>query len=228
MTEAVDDYLKALYQLGEEPHPALPRRVATGELALALGVSGPSVCSMLKRLSALEPPLVDSARHGGARLTPAGRLHALRVLRRHRLLETFLQRELGYAWDEVHEEADRLEHVVSERFCEALARRLGGPATDPHGEPIPAPDGSLESPRELPLSLLAEGVPARVGRVTCRDGELLRYLAARGLQPGARLVLLAREPFGGSLKLRVEETVTELGPAAGAVVFLALPDGEDA
>jgi DtxR family Mn-dependent transcriptional regulator len=183
---------------------------------------------MLKRLAAGDEPLVDVERHGGARLTETGRRHALAVLRRHRLLETFLQRELGYAWDEVHEEADRLEHAVSDRFCEALALHLGGPETDPHGEPIPAADGSLATLREIPLSQLAPGLVVHVSRVTCRDRDLLRYLAARGLQPGVRLEVLAREPFGGSLKLRVAEVETELGPAAGAVVFLALPAGVEA
>lgn len=227
MTEAIDDYLKALYQLGEEPHPAAPRRVATGELAQALGVSAPSVCSMLKRLAALDPPLVDSERHGGARLTGEGRRHALRVLRRHRLLETFLQRELGYAWDEVHEEADRLEHVVSERFCEALARRLGGPETDPHGEPIPAADGSLAPVEERPLAELPAGSTARVRRVTSREPQLLRYLAERGVRPGAELRVVAREPYGGSLKLLVEGLESEVGPGAGHVVFVEWP-GEEA
>jgi len=224
MTEAVDDYLKALYQLGEEPNPAAPRRVATGELAQALGVSAPSVCSMLKRLAALDPPLAESERHGGARLTEEGRRHALRVLRRHRLLETFLQRELGYAWDEVHEEADRLEHVVSERFCEALAHKLGGPLTDPHGEPIPAADGSLAAAAEAPLAELPAGRVARVRRVTCREPQLLRYLAERGVRPGAELRVVAREPYGGSLKLVVEGLESEVGPGAGHVVFMEMPE----
>lgn len=228
MTEAVDDTLKALYQLGEEPDPAHPRRVATGELAEALGVSAPTVCSMLKRLAALDPPLAESERHGGARLTEAGRRLALGVLRRHRLLETFLQRELGYAWDEVHEEADRLEHAVSERFCEALSLWLGGPSTDPHGEPIPASDGSLEAPRERPLARLPEGGEARILRVTCRDAELLRYLAARGIQPGATVRRLGHEPYGGSLRLAVDGSEVELGPLACGGVYLELPSGEEA
>ncbi len=220
MSESVDDYLKALYQLGEEPTPTRPRPVGTGELALALGVSPASASAMMKRLAAATPALVLHASHSGARLSEAGRQHALRVLRRHRLLESFLHRHLGYGWDDVHAEADRLEHAVSERFCEALAQFLGHPAEDPHGEPIPAADGSLGKVAEHALAELPMGGKARIRRVTTRDAALLRYLEDRGLVPGARLQLLLREPYGGSLQLLVEGRAVDVGPAAAAAVFV--------
>jgi DtxR family Mn-dependent transcriptional regulator len=226
MSESVDDYLKALYQLGEEPHPATPRAVATGELALALGVSPASASAMMKRLAAAPEALVLHTAHGGARLSPGGRRHALRVLRRHRLLEAFLHLHLGYAWDEVHEEADRLEHAVSDRFCEALAQFLGRPTQDPHGEPIPEADGTLGVALERALSELPVEAEARVRRVTTRDASLLRYLRERGLLPGARVRLSSRDPFGGSLRLVVEGRTVELGPEAAVALFLER--GEDA
>jgi len=219
----VDDYLKALYQLGEEPTPSHPRAVGTGELALALGVSAASASAMMKRLSTVENPLVLHAPHGGARLSPAGRRHALAVLRRHRLLETFLHRHLGYGWAEVHAEADRLEHAVSERFCAALDTFLGNPDTDPHGEPIPQPDGSLSAVAEAALAELATGTEARVLRVTSRDAELLTYLGARGIVPGALLRMQGREPFGGSLRLLVEGKRVMVGPEVSSAVFISTP-----
>lgn len=221
MSESVDDYLKALYQLGEEPHPAAPRAVGTGELAVALGVSAASASAMMKRLAAAEQPLVMHARHGGARLSEAGRRHALAVLRRHRLLESFLHRHLGYGWDEVHAEADRLEHAVSERFCEALARFLDSPRTDPHGEPIPAADGSLPNREEQILGTVPSGVDFVVLRVTSRDAHLLSYLGARGLVPGARVRVQGSEPFGGSLRLLVGGRRIMVGPEVASAVFVS-------
>jgi DtxR family Mn-dependent transcriptional regulator len=158
-------------------------------------------------------------------LTALGERKALEVLRHHRLLELYLARQLGYSWDQVHAEADRLEHAISEEFEEKLDVLLGHPTVDPHGDPIPRKDGVITSPAGSPLRELACGQPARITRILDQDPDTLRYLGQLGLYPASHVQLLERLPFGGPLRLRVgegeRETEALLGPAlAGQILVL--------
>jgi len=198
LTHAVEDYLKAIYQISLDDG-----RASTSRLALALGVTPASVTGMLQKLAGMPSPLIDYQKHRGVALTPAGEQVALEIIRHHRLLEMFLHQRLGYGWDEVHEEADRLEHVISEGFEDRIARDLGHPTHDPHGDPIPAADLSLPESSDLPLSELADCTHAVVRRVRDHDPELLRYLSGLGLVPQAELELVDRSPYDDNLTLRV-------------------------
>jgi DtxR family Mn-dependent transcriptional regulator len=209
-TQAVEDYLKTIYEVQQESGG---NQAGTAELAEKLGVSRASVTGMLKKLAASPDRLIDYARYRGVRLTPAGERAALEVVRHHRLLETYLTSALGFAWDEVHAEADHLEHVISEDLEERIAAYLGHPTADPHGAPIPQRDGSLPVRREVRLSDVEAGTEAVVLRVSDRDPELLRYLDRLGLRPPARLRVLERGPFDGPLQV---ETLP-----SGAVVPLS-------
>jgi DtxR family transcriptional regulator, Mn-dependent transcriptional regulator len=160
---------------------------------------------MLKRLSQQEPALVNYTSHRGVTLTLAGRQRALKVIRHHRLLETFLYETLGYTWDEVHEEAERLEHYISERFEERLARFLGNPDFDPHGSPIPAADGTVPVSNTIPLTRLPVGQPARVVRVVHEQQEVRDYLESLGMVPQAQVVVHEVGPYEGPVYLSVAE-----------------------
>ena len=184
---AVQDYLRALYQLATQND--LNSRVTTSQLAERLAVRPASVTAMLQKLAATAPPLVDYHKSYGARLTSAGERAALAVVRCHRLLELYLHEKLGYGWDEVHEEADRLEHVTSPAMTARIERALGNPTRDPHGHAIPAADLSLPHSTAVPLAMLSPGVPAVVRAVADDDAGRLRYLAEVGLRPGAALVV---------------------------------------
>ena len=192
LSSNMEDYLKTIYELGES-------EVKTQDVARALGVSAGSVTGMLKKLGDLK--LVDYTRYRGVSLTPAGRLVALETLRHHRLIETYLAQALGYAWHEVHDEADRLEHVISEDFEERIARLLGNPAFDPHGDPIPSRDGVVPESKGQPLATLTTGTRATLTRTTNQDPEVLRYLGEHGLVPGRTVTVLQRAPFDGPLTL---------------------------
>lgn len=193
VSSAIQDYLKAIYDLGEED-------VKTQALAEALSVSAASVSGMLKKLHELN--LITYEKYRGVSLTPAGRTIALETLRHHRLIETYLSEALGYPWHEVHDEAERLEHVISEAFEARIADALGHPSFDPHGDPIPQPDGTLPESRTLPLTDLVPGQRARLRRITDQRREVLLYLEAEGLTPGAVLEVAARAPLGGPVTLR--------------------------
>lgn len=186
LTPSEENYLKALYSLTEwEDDP-----VTTGSIAIQLGVAPASATSMVSKLAGKD--LLVHPPYGAISFTKAGRLAALSVVRRHRLIETFLLKELGYGWDEVHEEADRLEHTVSIRFIEALAARLGNPASDPHGDPIPGSDGSMKKPPAIRLDRFqADGAPteARISRISDEDPAFLRLCAGLGFCPGAIISL---------------------------------------
>ncbi|GAA1498808.1 metal-dependent transcriptional regulator [Paeniglutamicibacter kerguelensis] len=186
LTASEENYLKALHALTEwENDP-----VTTGNIAAQLGVAPASATSMVAKLAGKE--LVVHPRYGAIEFTPAGRLAALSVVRRHRLIETFLLSELGYSWDEVHNEAEQLEHTVSDRFIEALAARLGHPAADPHGDPIPGPDGTVVMPPAIRLDRFAEaGSPARaiVSRISDEDPAWLRRCTELGIAPGVVIEL---------------------------------------
>jgi DtxR family Mn-dependent transcriptional regulator len=181
----VENYAKAIYQLAQQTGA---EAVATGQIATALGVLPGTVTSMLKTLD--ESKLATYTPYEGVRLTPAGRALALRVLRRHRLIEQFLSKTLNLTWDEVHEEAEHMEHAVSDALVDRIDAYLGHPATDPHGDPIPQPDGSIAPAADRPLSECRAGERFRVARVTDQSPEFLRYLSQTGLEIGAQFLLL--------------------------------------
>ena len=196
VTRAMEDYLKALFELGEHD-------VKGRELAASLGVSPASVTGMLQKLAELR--LVTYRKYHGASLTAAGRDVALETLRHHRLLETYLERALGYGWHEVHDEAERLEHVISEDFEERVDALLGRPTHDPHGDPIPRRDGSVPPSRGGPLSALEVGQRATITRIIDQDSDVLTYLAQHGLVPGASVRVVARAPFDGPVSVVLEQ-----------------------
>jgi DtxR family Mn-dependent transcriptional regulator len=186
-TESVDDYLKAILELGGENE----ERVASNSLAGHLGIRAASVTGMLQKLASQKPPLVKYEKHHGVRLTSAGKMRALEVLRHHRLLERFLHDVLDYPWDEVHDEAERLEHFISERLEDRIAAKLGDPETDPHGHPIPERNGALPARQEVLLSKWACGVAAVISSVSDRDPAALREMKRLGLRPGVAITVEA-------------------------------------
>ncbi|HLB45615.1 MAG TPA: metal-dependent transcriptional regulator [Anaerolineales bacterium] len=200
ISHTVEDYLKAIYGLQEDAG-----KVSTNALAEKLGVSPASVTGMVKKLAEDRPRLVDYEKHHGVTLTPAGRKIALEIIRHHRLIELYLQQALGYSWDQVDAEAEKLEHVISEDFEDRIAAILGNPARDPHGDPIPTKDGNITTPTGEPLTNLAAGRKARVARVRDDDPALLRYLAELGIIPDATVVIADKSPFDGPLHVRVGE-----------------------
>ena len=196
----MDDYLKAILELGGPQQ----ERVTSNALAQRLGVRAASVTGMLQKLAAQKPPFVKYEKHYGARLTAPGEVRALEVLRRHRLLERFLRDFLDYSWDEVHDEAERLEHFISERFEDRIAAKLGDPQTDPHGHPIPERNGAVPVRSEVPLSKWARGVPAVISSVSDRDPAALREMTRLGLRPGVAIVVEAGGR-GAALRVRVAD-----------------------
>jgi len=186
-TESVDDYLKAILKLGGPQE----EQVAGNSLAHHLGIRAASVTGMLQKLAAQKPPLVKYEKHRGVRLTPAGKMRALEVLRHHRLLERFLHDFLDYSWDEVHDEAERLEHFISEKLEDRIAAKLGDPETDPHGHPIPERSGALPARQEVLLPRWACGIPAVVSSVSDHDPSLLREMTRLGLKPGVAITVEA-------------------------------------
>jgi DtxR family Mn-dependent transcriptional regulator len=184
LSASIEDYAKAVYVL-EERHGV----ASTNALADRLGVSAPAVSAMVKKLAALG--YVSHVRYHGVRLTEEGRRLALEVLRHHRLLETYLVEELGVPWDRVHAEAEVLEHVLSEGLEERIAAKLGEPTHDPHGDPIPAVDGTVVEPATVSLDALGAGERCRFVRVSDSDPKLLRELAGLGIRPGDELDVLA-------------------------------------
>jgi DtxR family Mn-dependent transcriptional regulator len=211
---ALQDYLKAIHQVtearGGEP-------ANTKAIAARLGVSQPSVSAMLDRMAA--DGLIDYVHYAGASLTRKGRRAALRVVRRHRLLELYLERFLGLGWDEVHEEADRLEHALSPRVEAAIAEALGQPTFDPHGDPIPGADGSLARPTWRSLWDAEDSARVRVARVSDSDPGLLRHLQRLGIVPGT-VVSGVRRESGGALRLRVGRREEMLGREAAEKIFV--------
>lgn len=215
---ATQDYLKSMYLLEERENiPAAG--ISTSALAEHLGVSAASATNMLKRLEAMA--LVTYVPYRGAELTEAGRKVALEVIRHHRLLETYLAEALDVPWDEVHEEAEVLEHVLSERLEERISRSLGDPSTDPHGHPIPPRDGDMELEGSLSLSSLHAGERGVVAEVSDRDPEVLRYLGELGMYPGVAVQMVARAPFDGPLTVRIDGVDHHLGPLVASHVYIA-------
>ncbi len=215
----VEDYLKGVYSLAERGGA-----VTTTALAERLGVSTSSCSGMIRKLADLG--LVTHARYGTIELTADGLGVALEMVRRHRLVELYLVQALGYSWDEVHDEAEVLEHAVSPRLLDRIAERLGNPVLDPHGDPIPTPDGRVEAPESQPLSTVGPGAAGRIVRVADRDPDLLRYLADQHVGLGDRITVVEREPFGGSLVVRIgrppDEQVRRFGSAVAEAVSVAV------
>lgn len=197
VSQAMEDYLKAAYRLELDGAP-----VSTQRLADELGFSGPSVTNMVKRLDELK--LLKHSRYHGVTLTPAGKNVALEVIRHHRLLELYLAKALGYDWDEVHEEAERLEHHVSEELEQRMERVLGFPQFDPHGDPIPSRAGTLPVMDDISLTEVRNGVSGHVSRVSDRDADQLRHLAGLGLKPGVTLRVVDHLPFDGPIRIEIE------------------------
>jgi len=198
-SESVDDYLKAILELGG----AEESRVTTNALAERLRVRTPSVTGMLKRLAAERPALVVHEKHRGVRLTGAGKQRAWELVRHHRLLELFLHDVLKYSWDEVHEEAERLEHFISERFEDKVAAMLGDPEIDPHGHLIPPKHEAGVYRQEVPLALWPVRTPATISSVSDRDPAALRELERLGLIPGTVLTVEHRKP-ASSLSVKLQ------------------------
>lgn len=210
--QAIEDYLKTIYVLEQDESP-----VTTSRIAAARSVKPGSATSMIQRLSRLN--LVDYAKHYGVTLTDAGRAIALEVLRHHRLVELYLIEALGFSWDEVHEQADLLEHVISEKLEERIAAALNYPDFDPHGDPIPAKDGSMVSVMTQPLASIQSGDKAVVSRIPDdADGDLLRYLAELGLLPGTEVLVLEIAPFDGPLTLEIGGERIVIGQKAASAV----------
>jgi DtxR family Mn-dependent transcriptional regulator len=214
--QAIEDYLKTIYGLEQEKSP-----VSTSRIAAAREVKPGSATSMVQRLHKLN--LVNYEKHYGVTLTDAGRDIALEVIRHHRLVELYLIEALGFSWDEVHEQADLLEHVISEKLEERIAAALNYPEFDPHGDPIPGKDGQVADVQTLPLSELRPGARATVSRIPDdADGELLRYLGALGLTPGQVLVVREVAPFDGPLTLEVDGERQIVGRRVAGAVLVCL------
>ncbi len=196
-TEAVEDYAKAIHALGGAQREA----VSNSALAERLGVSPGSVTAMLKRM--VEMGLVEHEPYRGVTLTEPGERVALEVIRHHRLLESYLAEALGMPWDRVHDEAEVLEHYISEELEERIAAALGDPSVDPHGDPIPDRELALVASAGTPLAQLELGSKGVFVRVSDSDPEMLRYLADRGIRPGAALEVIDRQPFGGPLTVAI-------------------------
>ncbi len=212
-SESIEDYIKAIFQLGKNGE-----LVQTSAIADRLDVRPASVSNMMRRLATLGFLIHEPYR--GVQLTKEGELLARRMVRRHRLIERFLVEILGYPWDEVHEEAERLEHAVSPRFVHRLDRLLENPSTDPHGAPIPASDGTMDESAHPALVELRAGVTATVRRVRDSDGDLLRRFGRLGIRPGVRVEILETTDDQETMTLRVGGEIRRLERAAASGVFV--------
>ncbi len=219
-TPATEDYLKAIYKLQENVEAA-----STNAIADRVGVSAASVTNMMKRLS--ESGLVEHRPYQAIRLTDAGRKIALEIIRHHRLLEAYMAEALGFTWDQVDAEAERLEHVISEEFEDKIDAMLGYPTTDPHGSPIPGKDGSIARMNHDRLSDIEPGRTVVIRRVTDTDPALLRYLGKLGLRPQNVVDVLKKEPFEGPVFLRVGEAEHHVGHLVASSVLVESVPGDD-
>jgi DtxR family Mn-dependent transcriptional regulator len=204
LSEAVQDYLKVIYKLQQQGGV-----VSTSALAEAMDVTAASATGMVKKLAGLK--LVRHNPYQGVTLTRAGEKMALEVIRHHRLLELYLAEALGYTWDKVHEEAERLEHAISEEFEEKIFEALGRPTRDPHGDPIPAKDGTVVAAEHDRLSDLEPGATGVIRQVSDSDAEVLRYLGTRGLVPDTAVEVLDKAPFNGPITIKTGESSHILG-----------------
>lgn len=211
LTRSVEDYLKAIYRLSPQG-----RAASTSEIAQRLDLSPASVSGMVKRLS--EQGLLEHVPYKGVQLTGEGRRAALRMLRRHRLIEAFLVAYLGYTWDTVHDEAERLEHAVSDTLVDRMAAVLGHPAVDPHGDPIPTSEGDILELASTPLSEVPAGAAVEVRQVEESQPDRLRYIASIGLRPGVHVTVVDRQPFEGPITIAVDGRTHVVGHQLARVV----------
>lgn len=212
LTRSVEDYLKAIYHLSSQGGFA-----TTSDIASALDVAPPSVSGMVKRLS--ETGLIEHVPYRGVQLTNQGRRAALRMIRRHRVLEVYLTQHLGYDWDGVHEEAERLEHAVSDDLIERMARALGEPRYDPHGAPIPTAAGEIEEAELVTLAEATVGAWVELRQVDDGDPARLRYLADLGLTPGTRVRVTERQPFNGPITMQLGDATRVIGRELARIVL---------
>jgi DtxR family Mn-dependent transcriptional regulator len=219
ISPAIEDYLKAIYTL-QITHT----QVTTSLLAEQLGFKPASVTGMLKTLAELH--LVSYTPYHGVELTSAGERIALEVVRHHRLLELYLVEALGYSWDEVHDEAEALEHVISEKLEARIAARLGHPSYDPHGDPIPTIEGTVPIGDGTSLADLKIGEQGEIVRVCDQHPERLRYLAELGLVPGAALAVTASAPFDGPVSVRIGDTVHPIDRRIAREIYIVRPGEE--
>jgi len=217
LTISIQDYLKNIYELTENGENA-----STTALARKLNISAPSVTGMVQKLASAKPALVEYQKHQGVTLTRAGRKAALEVIRHHRLLEAWLVQTLGYSWDEVHEEAERLEHVISEDFERRIAAAMGHPIRDPHGEFIPTEDLVMPMDESRRLSALRPGQTGTIKRVISADAELLRYLDGLGLVPGVKIEVTEYSQFDHNITVRVARKSCVLGLNITNKIFVEL------
>lgn len=210
----VEDYLKVIFELETTDGAA-----GTNEIAGALGIAPASVSGMIRRLA--EQGWIAHERYRGVRLTRAGKRAALKTIRRHRVIEAYLTTALGYPWDRVHDEAERLEHAASDELIDRMAAAIGEPSTDPHGAPIPTREGTIAEDRFASLATVPVGKRVRIQRVGDRDAEQLRYLAEIGITPGRQVEVIARAPFDGPIDLRIGRAVRSIGPALARQIAVA-------
>ncbi|MEW5811054.1 MAG: manganese-binding transcriptional regulator MntR [Actinomycetota bacterium] len=225
LTTVAQDYLKVIWTAQEWS----PEKVSTKLLAERIGVSASTASESIRKLA--DQGLVDHEKYGAVTLTDAGRRAALAMVRRHRLMETFLVRELGYGWDEVHDEAEVLEHAVSDRMLDRIDAKLGYPTRDPHGDPIPAADGRVPTPPARQLSACQNGETGTVARISDADPEMLRYFDSVGISLDSHVRVVARRDFAGMISVAVQnpqdadgpdEMTVDLGsPAADAIWVVA-------
>ena len=215
LTISIQDYLKSIYELTESGESA-----STNALAKKLKISAPSVTGMIQKLASSKPALVEYQKHQGVTLTREGKKAALEVIRHHRLLEAWLVQTLGYSWDEVHEEAERLEHVISEDLERRIAAAMGHPTRDPHGELIPTADLKMPLDVSTPLSALRPNQTAIIKRVIASDTELLRYLEDLGLTPGVQIDVRDYSAFDHNLTIKVGRKSFVLGLSITSKIFV--------
>ena len=214
--QAIEDYLKTIYMLAQEESP-----VSTSRIAEAREVKPASVTSMIQRLAKLN--MVDYEKHYGVTLTDTGEKLALEVIRHHRLIELYLIEALGFTWDEVHEQADILEHVISEKLEERIAAALNYPLFDPHGDPIPTKEGLITQIDARPLASIKAGSDIKVKRILDdSNSELLRYLADLGLTPGAEVLVVEVAPFQGPITIEVDGEKKVIGQRVASTILVEL------
>lgn len=215
MTKSAQDYLKRIYELTEDGSAA-----STNDLARELEIKPASVTGMLQKLAAEKPALVEYQKHQGVTLTATGKRAALEVIRHHRLLETWLVQTLGYSWDEVHEEAERLEHVISEDFERRIASALGHPLRDPHGELIPTADLKMPLDETTPLSALRKNQSGKILCIKGADADLLRHLTELGLTPNTSIQIVDYSSYDHNLTIKVEKKTHVLGLSITSKIFI--------
>src|SRR6266511_1758452 len=219
LTRSVEDYLKSIYHLTSQGGFAI-----TSDIAAMLVVAPPSVSGMMKRLS--ETGLIEHVPYRGVQLTAQGRRAALQMIRRHRILEVYLTQQLGYDWGDVHDEAERLEHAVSEKLIDRMAGALGDPRYDPHGAPIPTAAGEIEEAELVNLAAAEVGAEVVLREVATQEPARLRYFAEQGLVPGVHLVVTGRQPFNGPTSVRLDGETRVVGQELATLLLCRATNGD--